>query len=350
MRNIYLSFILGIINLIFIISDVRCTDLTVSHLNLKDRSSCKTEIHYNGIDVNDRNDVQLICDLCFKTYPFAYTLFGDKPISFATISDTTEPSIPLLKLDEFEVFIGKTLSGQYVIGGPEILKIPTLVLKRQLYGLEIFVNTTLIEQRQYCYEFKKSWETFNKYCQFFNKELFLFLRKSSTLLLINKLAVKHQIAKHLDLFQSILGTEFSSEFFFHELEHSDTDLHALLKANQTLLGILLGFGKHNSELFQERDDLYCALNSLDYVRDYQEIVKINKKIDCIWNILQRCNDYCRFGLMMRCIPQYVSDNLHPESILLEKKYLLQSRKIKEILSSPDWIEQILCCLTSTASN
>jgi hypothetical protein len=108
-----------------------------------------------------------------------------------------------------------------------------------------------------------------------------------------------------------------------------------------LLGILLGFGKHNSELFQRREDLYVKLDALDYVKNYKKRLETQKKIDVLWQKLQFRNDYYTHGLVSRHIVGYACDREHPESIQLENDYEQQAVFINQLMLEKNWIKNIL---------
>lgn len=121
----------------------------------------------------------------------------------------------------------------------------------------------------------KGWETFKKHETLFPHSNFIFnsyLHEKDeegyqllNLFIINKRALIKCFNFHKKTFQEILGKEISSEHFLAELEKNG--LPDVIKHNEVLLGILLGFGKESSQAFtkhQENDWGYCLIKSEIY--------------------------------------------------------------------------------------
>jgi hypothetical protein len=100
----------------------------------------------------------------------------------------------------------------------------------------------------------KDWEIFKKYEHKFRHSNFILsssLNKSGSIsiFIINKRALKKCIGKHKRIFKSVIGKQFSYKWLVTELEEN-RPLNALIKDNQVLLGILLGYGKKSSQIFE----------------------------------------------------------------------------------------------------
>ncbi|MBS0620993.1 MAG: FKBP-type peptidyl-prolyl cis-trans isomerase [Verrucomicrobia bacterium] len=75
---------------------------------------------------------------------------------------------------------------------------------------------------------------------------------------INIAKLKETINQHIDLFRYVLGPTVQAEQIANKIAYSDVELMDCLKHNLTLLGIVLGFGSHNS-LIGGRIDTICGL-------------------------------------------------------------------------------------------
>lgn len=146
---------------------------------------------------------------------FGYTIFGDKPISFAAYNTATY-------IDNFD-------------------DCSFLVLER---GGEIW----------------------KKYADLFPNSNFIFKFESfvkdgrQEIYLINKKAVYSVVSDHIEIFKKNLGDDdFSPEKLLLALENKDTTIQGILHDNEGLFGILLGFGYKNSFAFQRKYEVISAI-------------------------------------------------------------------------------------------
>ncbi len=266
---------------------------------------------FNSISQEDKEDIEIIFTHLFKLEPFAYTVYFDKPMSF---SEAIVDSAPL----------EKELS---------VIRIDECVRSLMQY---YFPSKHLL---------KKYWKTLEKYQPYFNKEKYLLINRkfngNEMIVIINKQIFKKTIQKHIATFKQVIGERFSAELLLEQIEEPNADIEKLLKNNHALLGILLGFGSHNSELFENREQLYRKRDLLNCVKDYKKILKIQKQIDDLWQILQVRNDYYDYTLVTRHQVGYACDRNHPESLQLEQKYEKQARRVDVILNEKEWIENIM---------
>lgn len=266
----------------------------------------------NRISETDRSKIKLLFEYLFKTHePFSYTLFGDKPLSFSNIIEeepTAISSLNFIRIDEYARF----------------------TLKENNLSNEFYSD---------------AWEIWNKKTSTLKPKHFLFLKRklanSPTIFLINKNAFHKAIEVHIDLFKKLLGQDINSKKILIQIEKENSDIWEILQHHHSLLGILLGFGKHNSVLFQKRESLENKIKHLDFLQSYKDIQVIKKRIDYLYDTLQLRNDYYHTDLAMRNSIGFVADRDHPESKFLEKKYRELGTKISDIYSKDDWFEQTL---------
>ncbi len=123
----------------------------------------------------------------------------------------------------------------------------------------------------------KGWLAFKKYQRLFPHPHFIFSENISAsdedfkvlhIYIINKQSIIACLEKHLHLFRNILGSEFSAEQFISKLEQGDS-LPALLKGDEMLLGILLGFGEESSKAFKETVDNHTGILAPPPTDSYQ---------------------------------------------------------------------------------
>lgn len=112
----------------------------------------------------------------------------------------------------------------------------------------------------------KQWKAWKKYEHLFQSDNFFFceerfeLGDSSTrmhIILVNKRSLKKCLEKYYDIFNEQLGAEFSAENFIALLEERK-QLRPLIKNNEYLFGILLGYGPRASHIFSNRNVIHPA--------------------------------------------------------------------------------------------
>ena len=109
----------------------------------------------------------------------------------------------------------------------------------------------------------KGWKAFKKNEHLFPHPEFIFNCyidesekgwKSIKLFIINKTALAKCLNNHLHIFQAVLGKECSFDWLIGELE-STKSFYEILKNDERLIGILLGYGEESATAF------YQAINS-----------------------------------------------------------------------------------------
>jgi hypothetical protein len=260
---------------------------------------------------SDKYRLKLLFEYLFKSHePFAYTLFGDKPMSFSFVikpEPSAESTLNFMRIDEYALILLK---------------------KNHLPGV-FYAQAWDVWDKNYSFKFKN----------------FLFVKRklgnSLAIFLINKEAFHKTVNTHINLFKNLLGKDINSEKILNEIEQENSDIWEILHQRDCLLGILLGFGRHNSILFEKRENLEKKLNRLNFIQSYQEMQTVKNQIDRLWDILKLRNDYYTSGLAIGNSIAFVADRDHPESKILEAKYKEQEVKISEIYSRNDWFEQTL---------
>ncbi len=151
------------------------------------------------------------------------------------------------------------------------------------------------------------------------------------------------INKNLSDFQDILGEKISASDLLIRYEEGNSAFFDLLKRHHGLLGILLGFGKRNAWLFQNRDRIL--------ERFQQFTLKINPLPSPGFKTLEEERSYyqnsltrafseenCRKCYKFLYLPGFLADPDSSETHELQEKYLRQREQIHNIYSHGDFLE------------
>jgi hypothetical protein len=183
-------------------------------------------------------------------------------------------------------------------------------------------------------KFREGWHSFKAYQHHFSFKNYVFDERITIfpkgkviqIFLINKKVFRDCIHQHQELFQEILGETIDGSQLLNEIEKGK-HLMDLIKENEILLGVLLGYGEESSRLYVKRqleknkyitpDEKYGRISSelTDGIeiypvafmghKDSEEAQKINSKFQeewkALWEIYQQKNqDSTRFFLEALC--------------------------------------------------
>lgn len=269
----------------------------------------------NSIPKNDREEIKSLFKDLFKTHTFAYSLYGDKPMTYCDVS--LEESHLLKVLEDFPL----DQSCKEIL---EVYSEPNRLIKER-------------------------WKIWKKYSDRFEIKKFLLIEKTigkkRRIFLINKEAFKKIISQEINIFKKFIDHEISAEKLLNQFQLENTNVFSILHDNEGLLGILLGFGKHNAILFQKREHLIDLLErakksgiyKLDIIK--KNLNKINDKLKLFHE-----HDFNIIASINRVM--FLSDCDHSETIQLKEKYDELNKKLNEIYYKDDWFEQTLFKLTS----
>ena len=162
----------------------------------------------------DKQDLNDLFHVLMDDDQFSYTLFGDKPVS---------------------------LSGDYIITPDE----------DKLSGIssgEIFWQKWAV--------WKRNQERFSISHYLFIEEP-AYNRRDSTMVFIffiNKKAFMETVNKNIQAFRDVLGYNVAASELLEKMKKENAFM-SLLKDNEMLLGILLGYGENNAKLYARRMSL-----------------------------------------------------------------------------------------------
>jgi hypothetical protein len=260
----------------------------------------------------DLSRIKNLFECLFKSNELSFTLYGDKPVSFCNT----------------------------IIINPNSLLVN---------DLSIYLNFTFQGDKIY----QNEWLAWQRYRHLFKIKNYTFVEGKLGVFLINKNALRKCVSDNKVIFSKILGKDFDVETLIIEMEKGN-DVFKLLGNNHELLGIILGFGNHNSKLFQ-RKAFISRLIELHRIplnpRNAEFLPKEYASLEEELNYLQENFEPFNKADQFLCLinfnrVMFAVDPHHKETKMLRKKYEANRQNIIEKNSRDDWFQQILGQLTS----
>ena len=232
---------------------------------------------------------------------FAYTLFGDKPISTSYCLKTKD-----------------ALTQRTATPHPFILQ---------------------------------QWKTWEKYKHLFPSKTFA-LRKIASpkpdeawIILINKRNFRKAIKKHSRLFRSILGPKTTGQQLLNTFLSDPYPFKKAIKERSILKGILFGYGKNNATLYLRKQTIEKALlsDNTTYLKPTHPYKTLQEELQdlthtlCLFNSTD--NTLIRF-------PRFLADHSTQETQDLIKKYNKQREQFLPLLTEENFLERIITRYTS----
>jgi hypothetical protein len=231
---------------------------------------------------------------------FAYTLFGDKPVSIENY-DRDNPQKP-----------------------------------------DVFATSC------------KGYTAWKKYAHLFPQEHYIFVfheptgKETYEMTLINKKAFLHMVDEHKNKFLALLGPAITAEKLLSQLIQNGCFENTAIKNREDLIGILLGYGENNASLFQRRSEIAGRIASLKkkdttptagYCSTEDELKALNAHLRPFSNEQRKLLRYMH-------LPSFVADPNHQETMQLKKKYMQQRKQITQHFSHKDVLEVVFERLSS----
>lgn len=251
----------------------------------------------NWIDTKEHSYLELFLRTFFLEDDFSYTLFGEKPMSFSGVIKNS--------LDPIE----------------------------NIYHLLPNCSAQLF--------LWKSAETFKVYREYLDQNYLCIFNenpKGTFIYFIHKKAFLKTIETNIDVFLKELGEDFTPSSFLSEILEEKKPLLEIIHYHEGILGILLGYGRHNSLLFQKKADI------LGRCWGYDQDIKQNAalylcttdrssaigELEYVDNKLKFFSEECEYCPLIPVSPLcFGADNAHPETKKLKEKYSLLHKKINE---------------------
>jgi hypothetical protein len=231
---------------------------------------------------------------------FAYTLFGDKPVSIENY-DRDNPQKP-----------------------------------------DVFATSC------------KGYTAWKKYAHLFPQEHYIFVfhepadKDTYEMTLINKKAFLQMVDKHKKKFSALLGPTITAEKLLSQLIQNGCLENTAIKNREDLIGILLGYGENNASLFQRRSEITGRISSIKrkdttptpgYCSTEDELKSLNARLRPFSNEQRKLLRYMH-------LPSFVADPNHQETIQLKKKYTQQRKQITQHFSHKNVLEMVFEQLSS----
>lgn len=190
---------------------------------------------------------------------------------------------------------------------------------------------------------KKGLAIFRKYQPFFSKRKFIMYIDDSepdtvAITLVNKKNFICTFNKYRQDIEKILGEKLTGEDILFQMAQEDH--FALPFTSDALLGILFGYGNHNSQLVQRRTEICDQLEKTYLLKKYVLLHRERENID------QRMQHFVSFQEKYSSIikkpfmglPKFNADRDDPETKELIELYTRDQKKIKQIYSQPNFLE------------
>lgn len=250
------------------------------------------------IPAEDKEQLEAFFRYMITHEGLGYVIFGDKPL----VGDGFYPPVVSLNLQKAQPIHYDHLSNSYAV------------------WLKYF---SMFPMQNYAFR------TTPKPNHYKNSEADYFI-------FINKKACSKAIKDHIELFRKRLGPSITPEKILNQLTEEENGLEDVLKGHEDLIGILFGFGKHNSESYQKRDFLYQEGKDRPPY-DFHKMENIYP--------LTHFNSKTNYeNIIFIDLPCFIEDRNHPESLALRKKYVETQKQLCEIYSQGKFLEPTLRAL------
>jgi hypothetical protein len=208
-------------------------------------------------------------------------------------------------------------------------------------------------------QIQKGWKLWKKYRHLFPENNFLifdskfnFSNNYHLIICINKRTFSEIFNKNIELFQSILGKDLSSEKLILMFQKEKENFYAVLNDHHGLLGTLLGYGKENAFLFHRRseiDDKFWTphifslknrqkIPSENFPHISQEIFYLRKTLNFFPRNSQFLPNINSLGL---CLPGFIVNYNLEETLALEKRLYKECRHIIQQYNDNNFLEVTL---------
>lgn len=193
---------------------------------------------------------------------------------------------------------------------------------------------------------KNGWQTWLKYEQWFPHPSFIFVEEefSSTsshfIFLIHRDKTLQKIREHLKDFQAILHADVQGEELLSRAQKG-AFFSQVLKGHDGLMGTLLGFGRNNAWLYQEKSPKLHPFPGKDEQEQMQDFCQSQGSWKFFTGSFSK--DFQRLPL-----PCFVADPHDPETKVLKRVYTKNRQKILFHYKEKDFLEEtlrLLCDVT-----
>ena len=206
----------------------------------------------------------------------------------------------------------------------------------------------------------QAFEIFKKWRNKFSNAEYIFVLNEDIygafIYFINTKAFFQVIEANIDVFLKELGEDFTATAFLQELQEEKRTVLEIIHHHEGILGILLGYGRHNSLLFQRRADILgrcwayerSKYQENDPAKDFRDQLSIEKELNYLNNRLGNFSNESDYGSLIPISPLgFAADNEHSETKNLAKKYRSIREKINIAYNQKPPFEVIMMMLTNS---
>jgi len=184
--------------------------------------------------------------------------------------------------------------------------------------------------------FKREIDCWKKYHHLFPSKHFSFIfyedEKSADMALINHSSFIQVVDQHRDDFEKILGRAITGKELLSNVVTTASNWDDLVNNHYLLMGLLLGYGKHNSWLFQRKWEVGDKKRSLKFTLNRRKTTPMpgySSIEEELKDIKRRFHGYEETSLesSLMALPYFMTDHDSPESQALIEEYKKERKKI-----------------------
>lgn len=211
--------------------------------------------------------------------------------------------------------------------------------------LAVSLNKSNIKIRNGC----NIWKKYNHLFQLKSHLLLIEeeLEDNVWIVIINKRNFLKTFNQYSSLFRRVLGKNITGEALLKQIEIKGILKKEALNDNEELLGLLLGFGKKNSYLYQRHEEIRNVQNqvSISLLKKTSK-QSFEDELEDIEARLLLFDDPVRTSFCFMNYPYFRADRNDPETQELLEKYICQRKKITKLYRKGKFLETTLQKLCS----
>lgn len=156
------------------------------------------------------------------------------------------------------------------------------------------------------------------------------------IVLVNKKRFACVIEENLNEFRAVLGPGMTTEALLDELAKEKQSLYQLLNDHSGLLGIILGYGKHNAWLFYQREQIESQIDTCQFLPKRFDLME--SELNALNGKFQLVDQKRKSRLLFASSPSFVFDPQHPETQELLAQYKQQRKELTEFYGNGSFLE------------
>lgn len=203
----------------------------------------------------------------------------------------------------------------------------------------------------------KGWNLWNKKFAHLDSEIVFktcpspFNKASTYIFIISKGNFLKVVQDNEGVFRERLSSYTNAEELLHNCIASKNMMKETLQDDEVVLGVLLGYGRNNAELFEKRTVLTKRMDGL--TENDPEYLKVKEELNSLANQTQYSSPMSYYNLQ-NCspekllqflpLPQFVADGSTKETQELQKSYEATREKIQALYKGKNFVDETLAQL------